>query len=116
MILVNLATASICFLNQCYPALVGPDTPAGQFRLEHVSTQEAGYGGDVLVFKESSDTVWAIHRVWLLDLRQRRLERLTSDKKSERTTVTLGCINVMPEVYEKLVACCRDGWLVVVSK
>ena len=50
MVLVDLATASICFLSQCYPALIGPDTPTGEFRLEQVRTQEAGYGGDVNPF------------------------------------------------------------------
>ena len=45
MVLVDLATATICFLSQCYPVLIGTDTPTGEFRLEQVRTQEAGYGG-----------------------------------------------------------------------
>ena len=113
MILVNLATASICFMNQCYPALVGPDTPIGQFKLEHVRTQAAGYGGDVILFKETSSSVFAIHRVWLLKPKQNRLQRLTSGKASQRLATTLGCINVMPEVYEKLVDCCNNQEMVV---
>ena len=113
MILVSLATASICFLNQCYPALVGPDTPVGQFKLEHVRTQAAGYGGEVILFKETSSSLFAIHRVWLLNPKQRRLERLTSGKTSERITITMGCINVMPEVYQKLVDCCNNQVMVV---
>lgn len=115
MVLVNLTAASICFLNQCYPALVGPDTPTGQFRLEHVSTKAVGYGGDVIVFQETPNSVYAIHRVWLLSPKQRRLERLTSGSATERITVTLGCINVMPDIYEKLLACCSNQ-LMVVSK
>ena len=55
MIIVNLAAASICFLNQCYPALVGPDTPVGKFKLERVITKAAGYGGDVLIYDKLRD-------------------------------------------------------------
>ena len=115
MILVNLATASICFLSQCYPALVGLDTPIGQFRLEHVSTKAAGYGGDVILFQETSNSVYAIHRVWLLNPQQRRLERLISGNTPERISITLGCINVMPEVYDKLRDCCSNQ-LMIISK
>ncbi len=113
MVLVSLAAASICFLNQCYPALVGPDTPTGEFRLEHVRTAAAGYGGDVIIFQETPSSVYAIHRVWLLSPEQRRLERLTSGNARERITVTLGCINVMPDIYDKLLACCSNQVMVV---
>lgn len=113
MVLVDLATATICFLNQCYPALVGPQTPTGQFRLEQVRTKEAGYGGDVILFNETQTSVFAIHRVWLLKPQQNRLQRLTSGKVSERVGTTLGCINVMPEVYDKLLDCCNRQLLTV---
>ncbi len=59
MITVSLAAATICFLNTCYPALVGPDTPTGQFKVELVRTKAAGYGGDVLLFKEDKSSVYA---------------------------------------------------------
>lgn len=113
MVLVDLATASICFLSQCYPALIGPDTPTGEFRLEQVRTQEAGYGGDVILFKETQNSIFAIHRVWLLNPKQNRLQRLTSGNISERLVTTLGCINVMPDVYDKLVDCCNNQLLKV---
>ena len=113
MILVDLATATICFLNQCYPVLAGVDTPTGQFRLEQVRTQEAGYGGDVILFKETQNSVFAIHRVWLLNPNQNRLQRLTYGDVSARISTTLGCINVMPDVYEKLVECCNNQLMIV---
>ncbi len=113
MVLVDLATATICFLNQCYPALIGTETPTGEFRLEQVRTQEAGYGGDVILFKETQHAVFAIHRVWLLKPRQNRLQRLASGEVSERLATTLGCINVMPDVYDKLVDCCKNQLLTV---
>ena len=115
MVLVDLATATICFLNQCYPALVGAETPTGQFRLEQVRTKEPGYGGDVMLFKEIQTSVFAIHRVWLFKPQQNRLERLVSGKVSDRLAATLGCINVMPEVYDKLLDCC-NGQLLTVSR
>ena len=75
-VVVDLAVATICFLSQCYPALVGIDTPKGQYQLVQRYTNDPGYGGDVLQFYETKDSVYAIHWVWLLRPSQHRLDRL----------------------------------------
>jgi len=72
----------------------------------HMRTSQPGYGGDVLKFKETKTEWYAIHRVWLLKPEQRRAERLESNDVNERTHVTAGCVNVAPDVYEKLLDCC----------
>jgi hypothetical protein len=113
MIVVSLAAASICFAGACYPALVGERTPAGVFPLSHQRTDEPGYGGDLLVFHENRRYLWAIHRVYTRDPEQRRVARLRSGRAELRRSVTHGCINVMPEVYRKLVDCCSDDILVI---
>ena len=113
MIIVNLALATICFAGQCYPALVGPTTPKGEFTLTKRIVSDPGYGGDILKFSETQDSVFAIHRVWTLVPSQRRLERLTQGTVGQRQSITNGCINVMPEVYDKLMNCCIDHTLVV---
>lgn len=112
-VIVDLTLAVICFLGQCHNALVGPDTPVGTFPIVHATTDLPGYGGDVLVFKEDSKYVYAIHRVWLLKPSQRRAQRLASNNVSQRVTITNGCINVDPEVYEQLKACTECTTLVV---
>ena len=101
-IVVFLASALICAGGQCYPALVGADTPIGRFDLHRRYVDAGGYGGDVLQFKETASTVYAIHRVWLGRPGEHRLERLASPDASVRRTVTGGCINVAPEVYDRL--------------
>ena len=111
MVVVNLALATICFLNSCYPALVGLDTPKGEFQMVQVITNQKGYGGDVLEFKETPASNYAIHRVWLLRPEEHRLERLQSNDPADRTTITHGCINLMPDVYEKLRDCCSTDML-----
>lgn len=68
-------------------------------------TESPGYGGDVLQFKETADSVYAIHRVFLLNQKEKRAERLKSAKVADRN-ITKGCINVSPEVYSRLVDCC----------
>lgn len=113
MVVVDLTLATICFLGQCYPALVGPSTPKGEFSLTHQLVSSPGYGGDVLKFQEDSKYITAIHRVWTLRPHQRRLERLKSSDANMRKSVTDGCINVMPEVYDKLVDCCSNSSLVI---
>ncbi len=102
--------ALICFSGQCHHALVGKDTPVGSFKLKHMLTNQRGYGGDVLVFHEDRSYAWAIHRVWLLNPAQHRASRLRSDDPTVRH-ITMGCINVEPDVYEKLVSCCSASTL-----
>jgi hypothetical protein len=113
MVLVSLAAALICFTDRCYPVLVGANTPAGTFSLSHQATVEPGYGGDILVFQENHKYLWAIHRVYTLNPTEKRLERINSTRSEYRRSVTKGCINVMPDVYERLVTCCSKDILVI---
>lgn len=115
---VSIALATICFASppgpvECHPALIGDDTPRGEFRLNQRLTRAPGYGGDVLQFLDAPDGVFAVHRVYLLNPRERRAERLRSPDPAARR-VTRGCVNVAPEVYDRLVRCCsNDGVLVI---
>ena len=117
-IIVTIALATICFTyngaEECHPVLLGknPSTPTGQYTLARRITQDPGYGGDVLQFHETKDEVYAIHRVWLLNYKQKRMERLKSSNISDHF-ISAGCINVEPEVYDKLVDCCSDGQLII---
>lgn len=117
-IIVNIALATICFtsngVNECHPVLLGKNTPTptGEFKITRRYTSDAGYGGDVLQFKETEKEVYAIHRVWMLNPNQRRLERLNSERIQDRF-ISGGCINVHPDVYEKLVNCCISEPLII---
>lgn len=102
-LVVFLATAQLCFGVHCYPVLVGDDTPTGQFALHRRYVQANGYGGDVLQFDETSSDIMAIHRVWLGRPAEHRAERLASGDVLQRRSVTHGCINVDPAVYEQIV-------------
>ena len=102
-LVVFLASAQLCFNNQCYPVLVGKDTPTGVFPLHRRYVQTGGYGGDVMQFAETSSDVLAIHRVWLGRPAEHRAQRLASGDKSQRRLVTHGCINVDSAVYDRIV-------------
>lgn len=108
MITVSLALAMICFNGQCHPALVGPGTPTGLFPLVHYQTKQQGYGGDILVFKETDHSLYAIHRVYTLNPKQQRIAKLTSGTATQRQSITDGCVNVMPDVYQALMDCCSN--------
>jgi len=112
-VVVSLALATICFLGQCHPALVGETTPQGEYRLSQRRVVSPGYGGDVLSFKENSTDLFAIHRLWTGAPAQRRAERLASPLAARRRGVTGGCINVSPEIYDQLVDCCSTSELVI---
>lgn len=112
-IVVHVASATICFLGHCHPALIGSATPLGSFPLMHAKVHEPGYGGDVLAFAHDENGVYAIHRVWTLIPAQRRVKRLTTGAVPDRLDITGGCINVMPEVYESLVDCCESAKLTI---
>lgn len=95
---LSLSAALLCAQGACYPALVGKGTPVGEFALQHVRTPFPGYGGDVLMFKEVADGLYAIHRTW------KGRERLYANASAYRRNVTKGCVNVQPEVYDWLVS------------
>ena len=119
-IIVYLALAKLCLMTpgeveECYPALVGNTTPVGTYTLSRVFVKAPGYGGDILVFKETPTEVFAIHRVWTLKPQQQRLHRLQSGVISDRRWVTGGCINIMPEVYDKLIKDYKNTTIKIVS-
>lgn len=101
MIEVVLATGLICFQGQCHAALVGADTPRGEFSMVVQRRHEPMFRGDVLVFKEDARSVWAIHRAH----NDKRRALLASGK---RTGVTAGCVNVADDVYDSLRECCSN--------
>jgi hypothetical protein len=117
-IIVNLTLATICFTyagtEECHPVLLGrtPPTPSGEYTLTRRYTSDPGYGGDVLQFKEDKYMIYALHRVWLLRPEQRRMERFGSKNIQDRF-ISSGCINVEPEVYEKLISCCISERLII---
>lgn len=114
MITLYLATALLCFQDNCYPVLVGKDTPVGEFSLVERLTEDKGYGGNVLQFYEDEHKVYAIHRVWLMNPKEHRDKRLQSDKVSDRV-ITKGCINVGPMVFDLLKQCCMNEKLRIVK-
>lgn len=102
-IVVSLALATMCFAGQCHPVLVGKSTPVGQYQMYKAKILAPGYGGDVMVFKDvPGEAPFSVHRTWTLDPKQRRAERIQGPRAG-RVNVTNGCINVEPEVYDKLV-------------
>lgn len=110
-----LSQAMLCGTLQCWPVLVGPKTEqfVGQtLPLTQRLTSDPGYGGDVLQFAEDDTTVYAIHRVWTLRPQEKREERLRYPDPKRRS-ITKGCINVDPMVYNYLVRNYRDATLTI---
>lgn len=101
---VSISLAVLCFTNQCYPALVGENTPTGTFQMTHALTNDPGYGGDVVVYAKRKGVWLAVHRRWDGNPKQkeRRTALLASADASQRKGVTAGCINVDPAVYEAM--------------
>lgn len=100
-VIVDTSKAEICLSDteQCFPALIGTQTPFGSYHLTLHKTDEKGYGGDVLGFKIEPPYLFALHRVWLGKPSEHRLERIRS-KNPARRTITNGCINVENDVYD----------------
>jgi hypothetical protein len=111
-VIVDVAAALICFASACHPALVGNDTPRGEYQLERYTIEDPRYGGDLLVFKKDRNDVYAIHRVFEVP-GQQRLARIRSPYPKHRVTITAGCVNVTPEVYDMLVDCCSDSRVII---
>lgn len=116
MITVNLTLALICFGSnmECHPILYGDKTPQGEFGMNVRVTSQVGYGGDVIQFHADEKQIYAIHRLWTRSPQQEREKRIASPDPSRRK-ITNGCINVQPEVYEKLKDCCLNQTLQVIK-
>ena len=97
-IIVYTQTATACIQDDCYPVLVGKNTPKGTFGLQLSTTPDPLYKGSVLAFKSDSTGTYAIHRVWNGKPSERRNERLKGTV-SDRL-ITNGCINVSDDTYE----------------
>jgi hypothetical protein len=105
VVTVFIAKALICFGGACHPALVGENTLPGTYPMTVMYTEKPGYGGDVLVYRETEDARFSVHRTYTLDRRRNRAELYDGTTPEERT-VTAGCVNVEPELYEEL----RDNY------
>ena len=97
---VDLDRAEICMESDCRPVLIGKATQRGEYPLQLAKTDEKGYGGDVLVFKQDDTGAYAVHRIWTQKPSEKRLERIQQD--AERRIITNGCINVDDETYNEL--------------
>ena len=99
IVTISKSLATICFLGQCHPALVGEATPLGEYTLNKRVVLSEGYGGDVLQFKYENGIVFAIHRPFSIygsSVRQRALTENTN------RVMTKGCVNVSDAVYQIL--------------
>lgn len=99
-VIVYLSKALICIAGQCFPALVGTETPTGTFTMYQRITEDPLYRGSVLQFHETPKMVLAIHRIWLGRPTEKRQERLASS--ASQRFITKGCINVSDDVYNQL--------------
>lgn len=96
-VVLYLSTMLLCLGVECWPALAGEDTVPGQYDIQLLSVDEPEYGGDVLVYRETSIAIFAIHRTYP---GREKMYKLSAEK---RRYITNGCINVEPQVYERLV-------------
>ena len=116
MITLSLATALLCFApSDCVPVLVGKKTPTGVFAMQQYRTDKPGFGGDVVVFDETPKLAFALHRVWTLKPQEKRVERLRGGTAG-RLNVTNGCVNLLPEHYDRLVATLGADKALVVTR
>lgn len=108
MVTIDVIAAVICFSGSCHPALVGKETPKGVYQLVLVTKGvPPKFGESVLSFKETERDIFAIHRTW--PGREKRYVL-----PPEKRVMTAGCVNVEPQVYEALVACCEGGSLHII--
>lgn len=108
---VFVGKALICFASQCFPALLGTETPVGSFKLQQRYVVSEGYGGAVLQFKETENMIYAIHRPYSLDRKVDRVQALKSVNPAFRRSISKGCINVEDAVFEYLL---RNNYRVLI--
>ncbi|EFN7975581.1 hypothetical protein ED769_14735 [Escherichia coli] len=111
-----LATMPALYGTQKGDAAVPGQTPAGIFTLQQRYDVASSFGGDVQQFAEHSDgSIWAIHRVLTSNPKQMRQARLNSPT-AEDNRVSLGCINVPADMYNKYLKNGFKGKLYVIPE
>ncbi|HIB7356620.1 TPA: LPD38 domain-containing protein [Escherichia coli] len=97
-------------------AAVPGQTPAGIFMLQQRHDVGASLGGDVQQFAEHTDgSIWAIHRVLTANPKQMREARLKSATAADNR-ISLGCINVPADMYDKYLKNGFQGKLYVIPE
>ncbi|HDX5578597.1 TPA: hypothetical protein ROR22_002890 [Escherichia coli] len=111
-----LATMPALYGTQKGDAAVPGQTPAGIFTLQQRYDVASSFGGDVQQFAEHSDgSIWAIHRVLTSNPKQMRQARLNSPT-AEDNRISLGCINVPADMYNKYLKNGFKGKLYVIPE
>ncbi len=105
------ATAPALYGRKIGDGMTIGETPAGIFTI-HQEAAPASYGGDLQQFATAPDgDVYAIHRV-LTNNKQDRPGRLASPT-AEDNRISLGCINIPADLYNKYLSGKFDGKLYV---
>lgn len=111
-----LATMPALYGTQKGDAAVPGQTPAGIFTLQQRYDVASSFGGDVQQFAEHTDgSIWAIHRVLTSNPKQMRQARLNSPT-AEDNRISLGCINVPADMYNKYLKNGFKGKLYVIPE
>lgn len=109
-VVVSLALANICFDGQCHPALIGRDTPTGEYAVRKFMVPDNKlYQDGLLVFHETTDAYYAIHKTIPTKDRLRRMK----EPPTSRVNVTGGCINIDASTYQALSERYKDIKLVI---
>ena len=99
---VNTLKSELCVPTKidkdCFPVLIGKETPKGTFNLSIYTTNRKGYGGEILGFHQRGKELFAVHRVWLGNPSEKRDARIKSNEVADRL-ITNGCINISEEGY-----------------
>lgn len=108
-----LATAPALYGSKTGDGMSIGETPAGIFTLQQEAAP-ASYGGDLQQFASAPNgDVYAIHRVLTTNPKQNRLGRLAS-KTAADNRVSLGCINIPIETYNKYLSSGFKGKLYII--
>lgn len=111
-VVVHIGAALLCIAQQCHPVLIGKNTPVGEFTMNQRLVSDPLYGGSVMQFDVKNNEVYAIHKLWLGKPKEKRRERIQSEKATDRV-ITNGCINVTDDVYNELVTNFQGQRLVI---
>mgnify|MGYP007002701573 CR=1 FL=1 len=99
---VNTLKSELCLPTEtgkdCFPVLIGGDTPKGTFKLDIYKTSKKGYGGEILGFHKDGKDIYAVHRVWNGNPTEKRERRIKSNNIADRL-ITNGCINIGEDGY-----------------
>ena len=103
VLVISLVLATACINDECFNVLVGKNnlTPVGEYSTYYAKTNQFGYDGEVIVFKETNTVAFSIHKPFKSLNNPYYREKVIQSNNPQDRKISNGCINIPSDMFDK---------------